>query len=73
MRLLGGGIDGRVNEAVEEVKAGVGTLREVVEVDGERRSCERTEDDDGACGVIGGRLCERAAGGYEGMIGTEYG
>ena len=44
-----------VNEAVEEVNAGVGTFREVVDVDGESKSCERMEDDDGACAGGGGR------------------
>lgn len=46
----------RGNEVVEEVKAGVGTLRDVEEVDGESNSCERMEDDDGMCAGGGGRL-----------------
>lgn len=41
---------------MEELKAGVGTLREVVDVDGESRSCERMEDDDGIWAGGGGRL-----------------
>jgi hypothetical protein len=45
----------RGNEAVEEVRAGVGTLRDVVEVDGESKSCERMEDDDGMCAGGEGR------------------
>lgn len=44
----------RGNEVVEEVKAGVGTLRDVEEVDGESNSCERMEDDDGMCAGGGG-------------------
>ncbi len=45
----------RGNEAVEEVRAGVGTLRDIVEVDGESKSCERMEDDDGMCAGGEGR------------------
>lgn len=36
MRVVGDGMELRGNEAVDEVSAGVGTLRDVVEVDGER-------------------------------------
>lgn len=39
----------------------MGTFKEVDEVDGESKSCERTEDDDGACAGSGGRLGMGAA------------
>ena len=58
MRVLGLGMGCGGNEPVEEVKAGVGTFRDDVEVDAEGSSCERLEDGDGTCagGGGGGRL-----------------
>ncbi len=58
---MGYGIGDRGNEVVEEVKAGVGTFKEFDDVDGESKSCEAMEDDDGICCVKGGRLCIGAA------------
>ena len=49
-------MEGRGKEAVEEVKAGVGTLSDVVDVDEDSKSCERMEDDDCMCAGGGGRL-----------------